>query len=81
MRERVLFIANAVILAFCLIASLGCCHDNAVMRHYNDVMREEMANVRQTQERQASEMRQVKTESEIMLRIATENVYTQEGEE
>lgn len=81
MRERVLFIANAVILVFCLIASLGCCHDNAVMRHYNDVMREEMANVRQTQERQASEMRQVKTESEIMLRIATESIYTQEDEE
>ena len=57
MRERVLFIANAVILAFCLIASLGCCHDNAVMRHYNDVMREDMARIRQTQERQASEMR------------------------
>ena len=78
MRERVLFVVNVVILAFCLIASLGCCHDNAVMRHYNDVMREEMANVRQTQERQASEMRQVKTESEIMLRIATESIYTQE---
>ena len=81
MRERVLFVVNVVILAFCLIASLGCCHDNAVMRHYNAVMREEMANVRQTQERQASEMRQVKTESEIMLRIATESIYTQEDEE
>lgn len=81
MKERVLFFINVIILAFCLIASLGCCHDNAVMRHYNDVMREDMARIRQTQERQASEMRQVKTESEIMLRIATESIYTQEGEE
>lgn len=80
MRERVLFVVNVVILAFCLIASLGCCHDNAVMRHYTDAMREEMARIRQTQERQASEMRQVKTESEIMLRIATESIYTQEDE-
>jgi hypothetical protein len=81
MRERVLFIANVVILAFCIMAAFACCHDNAVMRHYNDVMREDMARIRQTQERQASEMRQVKTESEIMLRIATESIYTQEGEE
>jgi hypothetical protein len=51
------------------------------MRHYNDVMREDMARIRQMQERQASEMRQVKTESEIMLRIATESIYTQEDEE
>ena len=80
MRERVLFMLSLIIMAVCLIASFACCHDNAVMRHYNDTMREEMANVRQTQERQASEMRQVKTDSEIMLRIATESIYTQEDE-
>ena len=78
MKERVFFLLNIIITAFCIMAAFGCCHDNAVMRHYNDTMREDMAKIRQAQERQASEMRQVKTESEIMLRIATESIYTQE---
>ena len=64
-----------------IIAMCACCHDNRIMRNYNDSMRQSMAEMRKQQEQQASEIRQVKTDTEIMLRLVIDNIYLDEEDQ
>ena len=61
-----------------IIAMCACCHDNIVMRNYNDSMRQSIVEMKKQQEEQASEIRQVKTDTEIMLRLVVDNIYLEE---
>lgn len=64
-----------------IIAMCTCCHDNIVMRNYNDNMRQSIAEMKKQQEEQASEIRQVKTDTEIMLRLVVDNIYLEEEDQ
>lgn len=81
MSQRVFLLLNILLMAFCIMAALGCCHDNKVMQKNNDRMQESIAGVLERQEQAASDMRQAKTDCEIMLRIVNESIYTQEDAE
>lgn len=81
MSQRVFLLLNILLLAFCVMAAVACCHDNKVMQKNNDRMQESIAHIIERQELTASEMRQAKTDCEIMLRIVNEAVFTQEDEE
>ena len=64
-----------------IIAMCTCCHDNIVMRNYNDSMRQSIVEMKKLQEEQASEIRQVKTDTEIMLRLVVDNIYLEEEDQ
>ena len=76
----IIILIDLIVLAMCLIASLGCIHDMRVMQIYNDRMQQSIAAMMEKQEQQASQMRQVKTESEIMYRLAMDHLFVEEEE-
>jgi hypothetical protein len=51
------------------------------MRDYNDSMRQSMAEMKRQQEVQDSEIRQVKTDTEIMLRLVIDKIYLEEEDQ
>ena len=76
----IIILIDLIVLAMCLIASFGCIHDMHVMQVYNDQMQRSIEAVIKKQEQQASQMRQVKTESEIMYRLAMDKLFVEEEE-
>lgn len=79
-RLLIIIIINLIILAISLIASFGCIHDMHVMQIYNERMQQSIAHLLEEQNKQESEMRQVKTESEIMMRLAMDKLFVEEEE-
>lgn len=77
-RNLAILLLGIMVLFLSIIAMAACCHDNMVMQKNNDRMRESIAEIIKQQERQASEIRQVKTDTEIMLRVVIDNVYLEE---
>ena len=71
---------NFILLFIALVMIAGCIHDNKVLRGYNDQLRQSMLELRQESERTEAQMRQVKTNSDIMMRIVTDKVFLEEGE-
>ena len=71
---------NILILFVSFITAAGCMHDLKVMQVYNDRMQHSIEHVLEEQNKQASEMRQVKTNSDIVLRMVTEGMFLEEEE-
>ena len=76
----IMLFINIAILFFSIFCAAGCIHDIRVMQHYNDQMQQSIAAMMEKQEQQASQMRQVKTESEIMYRLAMDKLFVEEEE-
>jgi len=77
-RNLAILLLGIMVLFLSIVAMGLCCHDNRVMQKNNDRMQQAIAEMIKQQERQASEIRQVKTDTEIILRLAVENVYLEE---
>ena len=82
MKIKILMILflNLFILFFSIFTAVGCIHDLKVMEQYNDKMQQSIAAMMEKQEQQASQMRQVKTESEIMMRLTMDKLFVEEEE-
>ena len=76
----IMLFINIAILFFSIFCAAGCIHDIRVMQHYNDQMQQSIAAMMEKQEQQASQMRQVKAESEIMYRLAMDKLFVEEEE-
>ena len=71
---------NFILLFLELVMIVGCIHDNKVLRGYNEQLRQSMLELRQESERTEVQMRQVKTNSDIVLRMVTEGMFLEEEE-
>ena len=71
---------NFILLFFALVMIAGCIHDNKVLRGYNEQLRQCMLDLRQETNETKSEVRQVKTNSDIVLRMVAEGMFLEEEE-
>ena len=71
---------NFILLFIALVMIAGCIHDNKVLRGYNEQLRQSMLELRQESERTEAQMRQVKTNSDIVLRMVAEGMFLEEEE-
>lgn len=69
---------NFILLFFALVMIAGCIHDNKVLRGYNEQLRQSVLELRQETNETKSEVRQVKTNSDIVLRMVTEGMFLEE---
>ena len=69
---------NFILLFIALVMIAGCIHDNKVLRDYNDQLRQSVLDLRQENERTEAQMRLVKTNSDIVLRMVTEGMFLEE---
>lgn len=76
----VLTMFNFILLFIALVMIAGCIHDNKVLRGYNEQLRQSMLELRQESERTEAQMRQVKTNSDIVMRIVTDGMFLEEEE-
>ena len=74
----VLTMLNFILLFIALVMIAGCIHDNKVLRGYNEQMRQRVLELRQETDETQAEVRKVKTNSDIMMRIVTEKVFLEE---
>ena len=71
---------NLILLFIALVMIAGCIHDNKVLRGYNEQVRQSVLELRQEAERTEAEMRQVKTNSDIVMRLALDGMFLEEEE-
>lgn len=71
---------NFILLFIALVMIAGCIHDNKVLRGYNEQLRQSMLDLRQETNETKSEVRQVKTNSDIVLRMVAEGMFLEEEE-
>lgn len=69
---------NFILLFIALIMIAGCIHDNKVLRGYNEQMRQSVLELRQETAQTEAEVRQVKTNSDIMLRMVASGMFLEE---
>lgn len=74
----VLTMLNFILLFIALVMIAGCIHDNKVLRGYNEQVRKSVLELKQENERTEAQMRQVKTNSDIVLRMVTEGMFLEE---
>lgn len=66
---------NFILLFFALVMIAGCIHDNKVLRGYNEQMRQSVLELRQETNETKSEVRQVKTNSDIVMRMVADGMF------
>lgn len=71
---------NFFLLFIALVMIAGCIHDNKVLRGYNEQVRQSVLELRQEAERTEAEVRQVKTNSDIVMRLALDGMFLEEEE-
>ena len=74
----VLTMLNFILLFIALVMIAGCIHDNKVLRGYDEQLRQSVLELRQETNETKSEVRQVKTNSDIVLRMVTEGMFLEE---
>lgn len=74
----VMAVVNFFLLFIALVMIAGCIHDNKVLRGYNEQMRQSVLELRQEAERTEAEVRQVKTNSDIVMRLALDGMFLEE---
>ncbi len=74
-----IMLLDVLLLFVVLFLAAGLLHDNAVTRARVDSMGASIAEMQRAQEQQAAENRQVKTDAEIILRLAAGGEFI-EGE-
>ena len=77
----VIFIfVNLLLLTIAGFVVAGCYHDLMIMRQNNDSMRQSLAEMQLYQKEMQKDMRQVKTDSDLIFRMVVEGKYTEEKE-
>ena len=71
---------NFILLFFALVMIAGCIHDNKVLRGYNEQMRQSVLELRQETDETQAVMRQVKTNSDIVMRMVADGMFLEEEE-
>ena len=74
----VLTMLNFILLFIALVMIAGCIHDNKVLRGYNDQVRQSVQELRQETDETQALLRQVKTNSDIVLRMVAEGMFLEE---
>ena len=69
---------NFILLFFALVMIAGCIHDNKVLRGYNEQMRQSVLELRQETDETQAVMRQVKTNSDIVMRMVADGMFLEE---
>ena len=77
----VIFIfVNLLLLSVAGFIVAGCYHDLMIMRQNNDSMRQSLAEMQLYQQEMQKDMRQVKTDSDLIFRMVVDGKYTEEKE-
>ena len=77
----VIFIfVNLLLLSVAGFIVAGCYHDVMIMRQNNDSMRQSLAEMQLYQKEMQKDMRQVKTDSDLIFRMVVDGKYTEEKE-
>ena len=77
----VIFIfVDLLLLAIAGFVVAGSYHDVMIMRQNNDSMRQSLAEMQLYQKEMQKDMRQVKTDSDLIFRMVVEGKYTEEKE-
>lgn len=71
---------NLLLLSVAGFLVAGCYHDLMIMRQNNDSMRQSLAEMQLYQKEMQKDMRQVKTDSDLIFRMVVEGKYTEEKE-
>lgn len=71
---------NLLLLSVAGFLVAGCYHDLMIMRQNNDSMRQSLAEMQLYQQEMQKDMRQVKTDSDLIFRMVVEGKYTEEKE-
>ena len=75
----VIFICiNLLLLSAAGFVVAGLYHDINILRYYNDSLRQSLAEVQQNQEEIEKDMRQVKTDSDLVRRMVVSGEYIAE---
>lgn len=69
---------NFVLLFIALVMIAGCIHDNKVLRGYNEQMRQSVLEIRKETDETQAQVRQVKTNSDIVLRMIADGMFLEE---
>lgn len=76
----VLTMLNFILLFIALVMIAGCIYDNKVLRGYNEQVQKSVLELRQEAAQTEAEMRQVKTNSDIVMRLALDGMFLEEEE-
>ena len=71
---------NLLLLSVAGFLVAGCYHDLMIMRKNNDSMRQSLAEMQLYQQEMQKDMRQVKTDSDLIFRMVVDGKYTEEKE-
>ena len=71
---------NFILLFIALVMIAGCIHDNKVLRGYNEQVRQSVLELRKETDQTKSEVRQVKTNSDLVLRMVADEMFLEEEE-
>lgn len=71
---------NLIILVATGFVMAGCYHDLMIMRQNNDSMRQSLAEMQLYQKELQKDMRQVKTDSDLVFRMVVDGSYMEEKE-
>lgn len=74
----VMTMLNFILLFIALIMIAGCIHDNKVLRGYNEQVRQSVLELRQETDETQAVMRQVKTNSDIVMRMVADGMFLEE---
>ncbi|MBO6101062.1 MAG: hypothetical protein J6P07_07015 [Spirochaetaceae bacterium] len=74
----ILTVINFVLIFIALLMIAGCMHDNKVLRGYNEQVQKSVLEIRKETDETQAQVRQVKTNSDIVLRIVTEGMFLEE---
>lgn len=69
---------NFILLFLALVMIAGCIHDNKVLRGYNEQVRQSVLEIRKETDETQAEVRQVKTNSDIVMRLALDGMFLEE---
>lgn len=69
---------NFILLFIALVMIAGCIHDNKVLRGYNEQVRQSVLELRQETDETQAQVRQVKTNSDIVLRMIADGMFLEE---
>ena len=71
---------NLLLLSVAGFLVAGCYHDLMIMRKNNDSMRQSLAEMQLYQKEMQKDMRQVKTDSDLIFRMVVDGKYMEEKE-
>lgn len=74
----ILILINLLVLSVAGFVVVGLYHDMAVMQRYNDSLKQSLAEMQTQQEEISKDIRQVKTDSDLVLRIVVSGQYVEE---